>query len=50
MKRPASQVYLIPDEHTHYPVDLTGGPDQLYLSGLPDGEWLALVISNGQLS
>jgi hypothetical protein len=31
-----SQVYLIPDEHTHthYEVDLTGTPDQVYL--IPD--------------
>jgi hypothetical protein len=35
------QVDLIPDEHTYYQADLTGGPDQVYLSGLPDNEWLA---------
>lgn len=23
-------------------VDLAGGPDQVHLSGLPEGEWLAL--------
>jgi hypothetical protein len=26
----------------HYQVDLTGGPFQPHLSGLPNGEWLAL--------
>jgi hypothetical protein len=26
---------------THYQVDLTGGPDQVYLSGLPHSEALA---------
>jgi hypothetical protein len=25
---------------THYQVDLTGAPDQVYLSGLPESEWL----------
>jgi hypothetical protein len=24
-----------------YQVDLTGGPDRVYLSGLPDSKWLA---------
>jgi hypothetical protein len=28
---------------THYQVELTGGPDQVYLSGLADSEWLALT-------
>jgi hypothetical protein len=27
---------------THYQVDLTGTPDQVRLSGLPDSMWLAL--------
>jgi hypothetical protein len=35
------QVYLIPDEHTQFQVDLKGGPDQVHLSGLPDSDWLA---------
>jgi hypothetical protein len=29
--RSAYQVYLIPNERTHYQVDLTGGPGQVYL-------------------
>jgi hypothetical protein len=28
---------------TYYQLDLTGGPNQVYLSGLPDSEWLALA-------
>jgi hypothetical protein len=27
-----------------YQVDLTGGPDEVYLLSLPDSEWLALVV------
>jgi hypothetical protein len=36
---------LRPDtcENTNY--SLTGGPDQVYLTGLPDGEWLALEFA-----
>jgi hypothetical protein len=29
-------------ELIRYQVDLTAGPDQVYPSGLPDSEWLAL--------
>jgi hypothetical protein len=36
MIRSGYHVYLMPDEHTHYQVDLRGGPDHVYLSGLPD--------------
>jgi hypothetical protein len=35
------QVIKILFPATHYPVDLTGTPDQVRLSGLPDSEWLA---------
>jgi hypothetical protein len=36
--RPAThyQVYLTPDEHTHYRVDLTVTAEKVRLSGLPD--------------
>jgi hypothetical protein len=29
---------------THYQVDLICGPDQVYLSGLPDREWSLISI------
>jgi hypothetical protein len=43
--RPAThnQVDLIPDEHTHYQVDLTSTAKMVRLSGLPDSQWLAFV-------
>jgi hypothetical protein len=36
------QAYLIVCVLIRYQVDLTGEPDQAYLSGLPASEWLAL--------
>jgi hypothetical protein len=32
-----------------YQVDLTSGPDQAYLSGLPDSEWLAVPNTFSEL-
>jgi hypothetical protein len=33
-----------------YLIDLTGGPDQVYMSGIPDSEWLALHQENFLIS
>jgi hypothetical protein len=32
----ACQIYLIPDDHTHYQIDLTGMAEKVRLSGVPD--------------